>query len=56
MLNLKSLRVKLYGDDPQVIKLKASGGREVSGKDLNRISGRNYEPRSVDCYLTDKKS
>jgi len=57
MLNLKSLRVKLYGDDPQVIKLKASGEREVSGKDFEpNPMVEIMNPEQLIATLTDKKA
>mgnify|MGYP001107432180 CR=1 FL=1 len=57
MLNLKSLRVKLYGDDPQVIKLKASGEREVYGKDFEpNPMVEIMNPEQLIATLTDKKA
>ncbi len=34
ILSLKKLRLKLHGDEPQVIKLSAKGARELTGKDI----------------------
>lgn len=35
MLNLKQLRVRLHGDEPQVLKLKVEGEKEIRAKDFD---------------------
>lgn len=34
ILNLKKLRIKVYGDEPVVLKLKAKGEKKVTGADI----------------------
>jgi DNA-directed RNA polymerase subunit alpha len=56
MLNLKQLRVRLYNDEPQILKLKADGEQEVYAKDFGANS--MVEIMNPDLYIasiTDKK-
>jgi len=57
MLNLKQLRVKLYSQEPQVLKLVAKGKKKVQANDFQPNS--NVEIMNPDlslATLTDKKS
>lgn len=57
MLNLKQLRVKLYTQEPQVLKLVAKGKKEVSASDFQPNT--NVEIMNPDLHLatlTDKRS
>lgn len=57
MLNLKELRVKLHSEEPQVIKLKASGEREIYGKDFEpNPMVEIMNPDHLIATLTDKKA
>jgi len=57
MLNLKELHVKLYSDEPQTIKLKASGEREVYGRDFEpNPMVEIMNPDHLIATLTDKKA
>ncbi len=57
MLNLKELHVKSYSDEPQVIKLKVSGEREVYGKDFEpNPMVEIMNPDHLIATLTDKKA
>lgn len=56
MLNLKQLRVKLYSNEPQVLKLKVEGEKKVYAKDFEPNS--MVEIMNPDLYIatiTDKK-
>jgi len=45
ILNLKSLALKVYDDEPQVIRIDAKGpGELLAGDDRKRQSGRNIKP------------
>jgi DNA-directed RNA polymerase subunit alpha len=57
MLNLKELHVRLYSDEPQTIKLKASGEREVYGRDFEpNPMVEIMNPDHLIATLTDKKA
>lgn len=56
MLNLKQLRVKLHGDEPQILKLKAEGEKKVYAKDFE--ANAMAEVMNPDLYIaniTDSK-
>ncbi|MCK4805625.1 MAG: DNA-directed RNA polymerase subunit alpha [Candidatus Pacebacteria bacterium] len=56
MLNLKQLRVKLYSNEPQVLKLKVEGKKKVYAKDFEANS--MVDVMNPDLYIiaiTDKK-
>ncbi len=56
MLNLKQLRVKLYSNEPQVLKLKVEGEKKVYAKDFEANS--MVDVMNPDLYITaitDKK-
>jgi len=57
MLNLKEVHVKLYSDEPQTIKLKVSGEREVYGRDFEpNPMVEIMNPDHLIATLTDKKA
>ncbi|MDD5760523.1 MAG: DNA-directed RNA polymerase subunit alpha [Candidatus Pacebacteria bacterium] len=56
MLNLKQLRVKLYGDEPQILKLRVQGEKTVTGKDFeSNPMAEIMNPELVIANITDKK-
>jgi len=56
MLNLKQLRVKLHGNEPQILKLKTEGEREVSARDFEPNSMVEImNPDLIIANITDKK-
>ncbi|MFA5360760.1 MAG: DNA-directed RNA polymerase subunit alpha [Candidatus Paceibacterota bacterium] len=56
MLNLKQLRVKLYGDEPQTLKLKVQGEKIVTAKDFEpNPMAEIMNPELVIANITDKK-
>jgi DNA-directed RNA polymerase subunit alpha len=57
MMNLKQLRFKIFGDEPQKAVLKVKGEKEATGSDFELSS--QLELVNKDCHiatLTDKKS
>lgn len=57
MMNLKSVRVKLYTDEPVVIELHQKGAKVVTAKDLKTNSDVDItNPEQVIATLTDKNS
>lgn len=57
ILNLKTLRFKVYSDEPVVMHLKASGKRDVTGADIeNSIDAEVVNKDAVITTLTDEKS
>lgn len=57
ILNLKELHVKNYSDEPQIIKLKAEGEREVYGRDFEpNPMVEIMNPDHLIATLTDKKA
>jgi len=57
LLNIKQLRFKIHSDEPQVAIIKASGEKEVTGKDVELPS--TLELANKDLHianLTDKKA
>lgn len=57
MLNVKQLRFKLHSDEPQVVTLKVSGDKVVTGKDIkcpSQVEVVNKD--AVIATLTDKKA
>lgn len=57
VLNLKTLRFKVYSDEPVTLHLKASGKREVTGADIeNSIDAEVVNREAVITTLTDDKA
>ncbi|MFA5392245.1 MAG: DNA-directed RNA polymerase subunit alpha [Candidatus Paceibacterota bacterium] len=57
MLNLKQLRVKLYTNEPQILKLDISGEKEILAKDFEKNSmAEILNPDLHIATLTDKKA
>lgn len=57
VLNLKTLRFKVYSDEPVTLHLKASGKREVTGADIeNSIDAEVVNKEAVITTLTDDKA
>jgi len=51
MLNLKQLRVKLYSNEPQVLKLKVEGEKKIYAKDFE--ANPMTDVMNPDLYITD---
>ncbi|MBI3671553.1 DNA-directed RNA polymerase subunit alpha [Candidatus Azambacteria bacterium] len=57
LLNVKQLRFKLHSDEPQIISIKASGDRAVTGHDIKAPSQVEVVNKDlVIATLTDKKA
>jgi DNA-directed RNA polymerase subunit alpha len=57
ILNLKNLRVKVYGDEPVKLLLKAKGDKKVTAKDIEKNSQVEIvNPELYLATLTDKKA
>ncbi|MDD2678028.1 MAG: DNA-directed RNA polymerase subunit alpha [Candidatus Pacebacteria bacterium] len=57
MLNLKQLRVKIHGNEPQQLKLKAKGEQEIRAKDFEpNAMVEIMNPELLIATLTNKKS
>lgn len=57
VLNLKTLRFKVYSDEPVTLHLKASGKREVTGADVeNSVDAEVVNKDAVITTLTDEKA
>ncbi|NMB92105.1 MAG: DNA-directed RNA polymerase subunit alpha [Parcubacteria group bacterium] len=57
MLNLKQLRVKLYTNEPQVLKLDVEGEKEITAKDFKKnTQAEILNPDLHIATLTDKKA
>lgn len=57
VLNLKTLRFKVYSDEPVTLHLKASGKREVTGADIeNSVDAEVVNKEAVITTLTDEKA
>jgi len=57
MLNLKQLRVKLYSQEPQILKLDVEGEKEVTAKDFKKnTQAEILNPDLHIATLTDKKA
>lgn len=55
ILNLKAIRLKMFGDEPQTISLKVKGEKKVTAKDLKTGSGLEVaNPDQLIATLTDK--
>lgn len=50
ILNLKQLRVRVYGDEPVVLKLKAKGNKKVTGADIE--TNADAEVINKDLHIT----
>lgn len=56
MLNLKLLRVRLHGNEPQILKLKVEGEKQVLAKDIEpNTMVEIMNPDLVIANITDKK-
>ena len=57
ILNLKKLRFEIIGGEEQVVKLKVSGAKKVTGADLS-LPGqvRLLNPEQYICEITDKNA
>ncbi|KKS06361.1 MAG: DNA-directed RNA polymerase subunit alpha [Candidatus Brennerbacteria bacterium RIFOXYC1_FULL_41_11] len=56
-LNLKKLRFRVFGDEPQVLTVVAKGEREIRAKDIAKNSSVEIvNPEAVIATLTDKKA
>lgn len=57
ILNLKQLRFKLFSEEPQILRLKVSGAKEVKAKDIQVPSQVELvNPDAHIATLTDKKA
>ncbi len=57
MLNLKSIRFKVFGDEPQVIKLSKKGKGVVTAKDLEATADVEVvNPKQIICTIDDPKA
>jgi DNA-directed RNA polymerase subunit alpha len=57
ILNLKTLRFKVYSDEPVVLQLKASGKGDVTGADIeNSVDAEVVNKEAVITTLTDDKA
>lgn len=57
MLNLKQVRLRLHGDEPQIVTISAKGEKEILGKDIKAPSQVEVmNPEVHIATLTDKKS
>jgi DNA-directed RNA polymerase subunit alpha len=49
ILNLKGLAIKMYGDEPQILRIEAQGEKEVKALDI--IAGAEIEILNPDLYI-----
>lgn len=57
ILNLKQIRFKVYGDEPQIITLKAKGEKQVLASDIKLVSQVEIaNPEAVIAKLTSKNA
>lgn len=54
ILNIKGLALKMYGDEPQIIRLEAEGEGEVRARDI--IAGADIEILNPELYLATLES
>jgi DNA-directed RNA polymerase subunit alpha len=57
ILNLKKVRIKMYTEEPQILKLSIKGVREVTAKDIEAPGQVEVlNPEQVIAHLTDKNA
>lgn len=57
LLNLKKVRIRIVSDEPQVLKLKVKGAREVTAADIEAPGGVEIlNPEQVIATITDKNA